>query len=115
MSHVVSPGETHIECTLSAMTNVMILSKSSLGRRGRALTVGEGIVGSMGLRELADLEGSEGCNGGLNEDALEDHAPLFPGRGGRWSIIVLCTVKIQLERYYTPHRNRNELRIEKNT
>ena len=65
MSHVVSPVETHIECTLSAITNVMILSKSSLGRRGRALAVGEGIVGSMGLRELAGLEGSEGRNGGL--------------------------------------------------
>ena len=97
MSHVVSPGETHIECTLSAITNVMILSKSSLGRRGRALAVGEGIVESMGLRELADLEGSEGRNGGFNEGAWEDHALLFPARGGRWSITFLCPLKIQRE------------------
>jgi hypothetical protein len=52
MSHVVSPGETHMECTLSAITNVMILSKSSLGRRGRASAVGEGIVGSLNLPVL---------------------------------------------------------------
>jgi hypothetical protein len=75
MSHVVSPGETHMECTLSAITKVMILSKSSLGRRGRASAVGEGIVGSLNLPVLNVVKAVM-----LERDKVRYQVVIGPGR-----------------------------------